>query len=75
MSCGAGGGVELASNARRGRADVDLWPVVGAVVMPLVGVVGLTVLAVYVVVWAAIEVRGAIRRLRRRRRRREAGQG
>ena len=54
---------------------MDLWPFVGAVVLPAVGIVALVVLAVYAVVWVAIEVRGAILRRRRRRRRREAGQG
>ena len=55
--------------------DVDLWPFVGAVVLPVLGAVALAVLAVYAVFWVAVEVRGAILRRRWRRARREAGQG
>ena len=56
---------------------MDLWPFVGAVVMPLAGIVALVVLVVYAVVWVAYEVRGELRRRRWRRAREQhqAGQG
>ena len=54
---------------------MDLWPFVGAVVMPLAGIVALVVLVVYAVVFVYVEVRAVILRRRWRRARREAGQG
>ena len=56
---------------------MELWPFVGAVVMPLAGIVALVVLVAYAVVFVAYEVRGELRRRRWRRARElhDSGQG
>ena len=55
---------------------MDLWPFVGAVVLPVAGIVALVVLAGYAVVFVYVEVRGELRRRRWRRARElhESGQ-